>query len=340
MEPESILVIRMSSLGDIIHTLPSYSALRKRFPEAKISWVVEKKGREILELVPGIDEIVVLDSEKARKNPAEIFKIGKKVRKKYQVTLDFQGLIKSGFITFLSRSHRRIGFNKKNLKESLASIFYNESLEEIPEAIHVISKNLKLLTKLGIEEDKYEFPINLPSELVESLNAKLKKAGYEENKKLVVLNVGAGWKTKWWPSQRWAALGKQIMNKDLFLLVLWGTEEEKKAALDVGNQAPVVISPDLSIKEVMALIRISSIVISGDTFALQVACAFSVPVVGIYGPTNPSRNGPFAPGDKVAFHRLPCSFCYKRTCRELTCIERITVEEMVGLVREQLGKNA
>jgi heptosyltransferase-1 len=339
---DNFLIIRFSSLGDIIHTLPAFSALRKKFPKARISWLVERKGKEILEFVPGIDEVIVIDTENWRlKNIGkEIALLKRKIKNKYEVALDFQGLIKSGFISYLSRSRKRIGFQRKNLKESFASLFYNEKLEELPEDIHVISKNLKLLEKVGIQEEYYEFPIQLPPELLETVKAKLKKIGYEEKKKLILLNVGAGWETKRWFPERWVELVGRIKREDLFPLLLWGTEEEKSLASIVNQQTSVPIAPYLSVKEAMALVKMSSVVLSGDTFALQVACAFSVPVVGIFGPTNPRRNGPFSTQDKVAVQEIKCSFCFKRTCPTLECLEKITVNEVTELFSQLLKENA
>lgn len=333
MGDENFLIIRLSSLGDIIHTLPAFSALRKKFPRARISWAVERKGKEILDFVPGIDEVIVINTEnwRVRSLWKEISQLKSKIKNRNQTALDFQGLIKSGFISCLSRSRRRIGFRRKNLKESFASFFYNERLEEIPEDIHIMSKNLKLLEKVGIQEEHYEFPIQLPSELQETVKARIKEIGYEEEKKLIVFNVGAGWETKRWPPEKWVELGHRIKREDLFPLLLWGNEEERDLASVVNQQTSILIAPHLSIKEVMALMKLSSLVISGDTFALQVACAFAVPVVGIFGPTNPRRNGPFSPEDKVAVQEMNCSFCFKRTCPTLECLKKITVDEVTEL---------
>jgi len=344
LDPENFLIIRLSSLGDIIHTLPAFSALRKNFSDAKISWVVEKNGKEILDLVPGIDEIIVVDTAKWSLKPNKIWKeislLKRKIKKRDQVALDFQGLIKSAFIAYLSRSRRRIGFRGKNLKEPLASLFYNEKLGGISEEIHVISKNLALLKRIGIEEEDYEFPLQIPQELIESVKAKLRKIGYEEEKKLVIFNLGAGWETKLWFPERWAELWEQIKQQDLFPLLLWGNEEEKKLALFVNQQTSIPITPFFSIKEVMALVKLTSLLVSGDTFVLHAACAFSIPVVGIFGPTNPQRNGPFNPKDKVAVHEIECSFCYKRTCSSLDCLKKITAKEVAELCFQSFKENA
>jgi len=341
---DNFLIIRLSSLGDIIHTLPAFSALRKNFPEAKISWAAENKGREILDFVPGVDKIIVVHTEGWRINTkifwSEISHLKKELKNENQIALDFQGLVKSGFITFLSAAQKRVGFHRKNLREPLAALFYTERLEEIPETIHVISKNLKLLTKIGLHEEKYEFPLALPDELSEAVKAKLRKIGCDEQKKLILFNLGAAWETKRWFPEKWVELIEMMKKKDFFSILLWGNEEEKALAVKVHEKTRVPLSPSFSLKEVMALVKESSLLISGDTFALQVACALFRPVVGIFGPSNPRRNGPFGSHDKVAFHEIECSYCYKRSCPSLECLKKITPQEVAELSLQLLEENA
>lgn len=340
---DNFLIIRLSSLGDIIHTLPAFSALRKTFPEAKISWIVEEKGKEILDFVPGVDRIIVAQLRGWRLQTknfwAEISRLRRELKNKNQIALDFQGLAKSGFLALLSGARKRAGFHCKNLREPLAALFYTDRLEKIPETIHVISKNLRLLTMVGIQEERYEFPLALPGELLETVKAKLRQAGYDDNKKLILFNVGAAWETKRWFVENWVKLIEMMKKKELFPLLLWGNEEEKALAAEIQKKTQTPLSPFLSLKEVMALIKESSLLVSGDTFALQAACALSRPVVGIFGPTNPRRNGPFSPDDKVAFHELKCSYCYKRKCVSLECLKKIAPEQVAALGLQLLEEN-
>jgi len=337
------LIVKLSSLGDIIHTLPAYSALQNKFPGTRISWLVENKGKQILDLVPGIDKVIAVRAKGYRTTQTrfwqEIFHLK---QEGCSIAFDFQGLLKSGLLTFLSGAQKRIGFHPKNLKEPLASFFYTHRLCKIPENIHVITKNLKLLSMVGIQENSYEFPISIPMDLTESVKNKLKNIGYDEEKRIIILNVGAAWQTKRWYPEKWIELIKIIKmeQRDLFLLLLWGNEHEKELAYKIKEKTAVFISPFLSLKEVMALINEASLVVSGDTFALQAACALFRPVVGIFGPTNPRRNGPFNPRDRVVFHKLDCSYCYKRKCSNLECLKRITPEEVAFSSLKILEENA
>jgi lipopolysaccharide heptosyltransferase I len=331
--PQNFLIIRLSSLGDIIHTLPAFAALRRHFPQARIAWAVDEKGQAILACVPGLDEILVVKRGKLGWKAPHL-------HMRNRTALDFQGLIKSGLLAELSRAKKRIGFHKKNLKEHLASIFYTDRIPEVSENMSVMSKNLKLLEPLGIKEEKFEFPLRLPAEAAAKVRTELKRLGYKKGQKLVLCNVGAAWKTKRWPAERWTGLIEVMKRKrqGLFFLLLWGNREEADAARLVSSQTGSPFVPFLSVVEVMALIKAASLLISGDTFALQAACALSVPVVGIFGPTNPRRNGPFRAEDECAYHRRDCAPCYKRECREADCLEEITSEEVAALALKSLKR--
>jgi len=342
MHAQKFLIIRLSSLGDIIHTLPSYAALRRHVPNAEISWLVEEKGKEILELVPGLDRTIVMSLKGkpvlSKHFRSEVRRVLGAIRDKDRIALDFQGLFKSGLFAFLSRAKKRIGFHKNNLREKAARFFYTDYLAPVDESMHVVSKNLKLLTKLGIEDDTFYFPLEVPDVVVRDVRERI---GYEDSKKLILLNVGAAWVTKRWFEEKWIELirGLRERRKDVYLLVLWGNETEKGIADRIGNETQVEIAPELTLTEVLALVKTADLLISGDTFALQVACALGRPVVGLFGPTNPGRNGPFDPEKEVVFHEIECSYCYKRTCPSLECLKKITPGEVLELSLRRLDSN-
>jgi len=339
------LIIRLSSLGDIIHTLPAFCALRKSFPESNIRWLVEDKGAEILACVPGIDQIITARIKHwgltSPKFWSETTRIKREIQDRDQVVFDFQGLLKSGFLARLSKAKKRAGFHRSNLKESMASLFYTDQLDKVPEDLHVISKNLKLLTLVSVAEDAFEFPLRIDPSAQESVVHTLAEQGFGASQKLIILNIGAAWETKRWPAERWVELIQRLnrLKPDLFLLLLWGSEAEEITAQNIKRETGVCMAPFLTIKEVMALASEADLVVSGDTFALQAACALDRPVVGIFGPTNPKRNGPFRDSDRVAYHEMECSRCYKRTCEHLECLDKISAEEVTELCRQSLEDN-
>lgn len=321
------LIIRLSSLGDIVHAIPAFAALRLAEPKARISWIVSPKGKEILELVEGLDEIIV-----AGENGW-----GGRLRNPGRITLDFQGLLKSAAIGRLSRARRRLGFGAANLREPLARFFYTEKAAPMSEDQHVILKNLKLLALLGLEDNVVRFPLHIPEGIRIGVRARIEETGWMPGRPLAVFNVGAGWPTKRWFPERWIEALKRLDRAEAFPVLLWGNEEERHLASDIGRAAAVPVLPFFSVRDTFALLREAALLVSGDTFALQAAGALGLPAVAIFGPTNPRRNGPFSPRDQVVYHELPCGRCYRRECPHPKCLEAVTVDDVVRAVRRSLA---
>jgi heptosyltransferase I len=327
---ERFLIVRTSSLGDIIHALPALAALRKHKPEAEIRWVVGDKGRAILDWVEGLDGIVVTGSPGWHRA----------VRGHDQTSLDFQGLLKSGLIGFLSGAKRRIGFHSENLRERAARIFYTEQAASFPEIEHVIRKNIHLLASLGINETEIRFPLRVPDAAREAARETLRGLGWDGRARILLFNVGAAWPTKRWFPERWRETIAGVARPGRFLVLLWGSPDEKAIAEEVAGTEPqrlAALVPFLTIPESMALIASAGLLVSGDTFALQAAAALDVPIVGLFGPTDPRRNGPFLERDKVVHPELACSRCYKRACDTIECLKAITAGEVAARIEEALA---
>ena len=217
---DNFLIVRLSSLGDIVHTLPAFAALRRNFPGARIRWAVEQPGREILDLVPGIDEIVVVGRKIWERNIRDL-------GRRDQTALDFQGLVKSALLVLLSRSRRTVGFSRENCREPLAAAFYKEKLPPFSEDdLHVISKNLRLLSLVGIREEIFEFPVSFPKISGNRCSAS-SPPGLRGVAAALVLNVGAAWETKRWFADRWVDLLGLVKPQGAFPLILWGNRLEK-----------------------------------------------------------------------------------------------------------------
>ncbi len=327
---DAFLIVRLTSLGDIVHTLPAFAALKKHRPGAHVAWVVEKAGREILELVEGLDEIIV------RGEPGWLGRF----RRRDRTALDFQGLIKSGFLARLSGARLRLGFSGMNLKEPPAALFYNRRLPEFREDGHVIAKNLRLLRLLGIEENQFSFPLRIPEGLRARAREGLSGLGWRHQRPLVLCNVGAAWATKRWSASGWAGILPALKSAGAYPVLLWGNEDERRIAETAAAGTGIPLSPFLTVKDVLAWIRESRLVISGDTFALQAACALGVPVVALFGPTAPERNGPFDSRDKVVYAPRDCAPCYRRTCERPDCLSAIEPREVAAAAMELLKPHA
>lgn len=323
---KKFLIIRTSSLGDIVHTIPAFAALRKSEPEARISWVVSPKGRPILELVSGLDEIITIGEPGWKKA----------LRDRDRIALDFQGLLKSAWIGYLSRARRRLGFSAANLREPPARVFYTERAPALPEDGHVILKNIRLLELLGFTDRTIRFPLTVPEEILRGVEDRLAETGFVPGRSLAIFNVGAAWATKRWLPERWTETLHKIDRTRMFPVLLWGTSDEQRMAAEIGVAARIPLLPFLSLEETFALFKKADVLVSGDTFALQAACAVGLPVVALFGPTNPLRNGPFTPRDRVVYHELPCGRCYRRTCPNPKCMAAIEADEVVRAVDEVL----
>ena len=305
-----ILIIRLSSLGDIIHTLPSMELLRKQFPLARIDWVLEEGFHDILKHNPFIDRTYLLRFRSpVRKNKWRTFMNAfKQIRKeKYDIAIDFQGLIKSSFLSSLSGAVYKVGFAEPDLREKYAKYFYNATPHHCYEGSHIIVKNLSLLSIFNIYNGAPCSPTIFISENDEvAVKEDLKK---KELNNYYVVHPWAGWKTKLWNLKNYAQLIEHFYDKTgLMGLVTWAPHEYGKALqfMKMCTRGAVLSLPT-TIGKLSALIKNSMLVIGGDTGALHIADALQKPLLALYGPTKPSRTGPINPHARTLYHQLECS---------------------------------
>ncbi len=339
---DKIVIVKLSSLGDIIHTLPAFKLLREKFPSSEITWIVEKNGKEILEMVDGIDKIYTIDTKDLRRGK-KIVKNISKIRKlksiKADILFDFQGTMKSAVVTSLINSKRKIGFSNKNLREKTSRFFYKETVPYFEETEHIISKNIHLLSSINIKTTTISFPsFNFTKKLENGVKEKLKNIN---TKKVIILNVGGGWETKRLGVKKWIDIAKGIIDRNFIPLVLWGNDFEKKDAAKVALESGALLAPPFTIKELFPLIKSSLLLVSGDTLPLHIAEAVKTPTVSFFGPTLPSRNGPVNPISEVVFYKLKCSGCFKRKCSNPICmtkIKPIDILKKVDLILSKIQK--
>jgi lipopolysaccharide heptosyltransferase I len=341
----NILIVKLGSIGDIVHTLPALAALRQRFPGARIDWLVESRSRDILLGNPQVDNLLEVDTLSWRRRLGHFDTWKNIVRSlralrgcRYDVILDFQGLLKSAVCSFLARGSRRIGFDRGHLRESLARFFTTERLAPGGDHRHVIDRNLYLLTSLGIETRDRSFSIVVPEEmeaLAETTLQSWQLADY------VALNPGGGWETKRWPPERFGLLATDIRKETgLQSLVLWGPGEKEIAESVVREAAGAArLAPPTELRQMIPYLRRARLFVGGDTGPLHIASALGVPVVGIYGPTDPERNGPAGAADRVVVHSVPCGPCYKRRCPgfDQVCLRSMEEQAVLDAVRLRLA---
>ena len=330
---KSIAIIRLSSLGDIVHALPAFQALRRHYPEARISWIAEAAGASLLENFPGIDRIIVFDLKARKGSIARIkYLIGfvRRWRGQFDLVLDFQGLIKSALLAFLLGGNR-LGFASGNTREAMAALFYSRRAVYFPEDRHVIYKNMHLLSLLGISSAAVEYPVQewVPSrqlsEFLEQNNL--------HDKDWIVLNVGGGWPTKILSEKQWRQIAGGLKD-DCRLVMLWGNEKERETAAAVSRQSGVLLAPFMNFSDLLYFINQARLVISGDTLALHLADLTRTSAVGIFGPSSPQRNGPLFSESRTVYQKLTCSFCYRRKCDTMKCIRDIVTEDIIEAARK------
>jgi lipopolysaccharide heptosyltransferase I len=334
MGNERFLVVRLGSLGDIVHTLPAVHALRAKFPGAQIDWLVEDKWRALLIGNPDINEVIHLD----RSTWSGVSSCVRQLRRrKYDCAIDFQGLYKSALLTRLSGARRRIGFAIELLRESGAAWFYTERVHST--ASHVVDQNLALAHNLGAEKGETRFPLANSDEAERFVRMQL---GAKGGKKYFVMSPGGGWMSKCWPAEQYGHLHRRLLSLYSFAgwrgVVNYGPGERKLAEavrLVAGEADPLLFSGDLP--QLMALIRGTALFVGGDSGPLHLAVALGTPVVGLYGPTDPSRNGPYSAADVVVRNARAEETTCKRDSSPALSMRSITVDQVVAAVQRRLG---
>ena len=340
------LLVRLGALGDIVHAIPVAAALRRAFPTAGIDWLVSAKHRDILDLVPVVDRRLVITDRRGgvRDGGSSVAAIRELRKSRYDVAFDLQGLFKSALLARLSGAPRVIGFSSAYLRERIARPLYTEvhdpgggGMYAPGETSHVVQMNLGLLTLIGVTVGRPEYPIEHTASPVAARVIEQVAGPY------AILNAGAAWPNKRWPPDRFAALARTLRERErLTSIVAWGPGEEQLADEIVGGSAGAAIrSPRTSIADLVALIRGAAVMVSGDTGPTHIAAAVGTPLVGIYGPTRPSRNGPWAAGDITVSRSDVCECHHLRRCRLATmCLLDIQVEEVANAVGRRLSDRA
>lgn len=339
-----ILIVKLSSIGDAVHALPALRTLRHNLPDAYIAWIVEEKAREVLEGNEDINRVITINTRKWRKSLKgsvfreflEVIKILR--RERFDTAIDIQGLFKSGIISYISGAKTIIGFDSKNCREYLNTLFTNIKVSPEDKDIHVVDKNLSLLKPLGLKEIKREFHIKTSPGDTEYINEFLSQ--HNPNRKpLIAINPSAGWRTKEWGMGNYARLADRIISEmGADVIFTWGPGEETmiKDVTASMSHTPL-IAPPTSIKQLVALLKECSLFIGGDTGPLHLAAAIKIQTIAIYGPSDPLRNGPYGDNHITIYKKLDCSGCYKRRCDTIKCMEMISVEDVFSAVNRQLS---
>lgn len=335
-----ILIIKLSSIGDVVHTLPALYALRNAYPSAKIDWLVEEEPSNILIGHPLLNDVFTIKKKGWLKDFKRTYAVAKKIRAlNYDIILDFQGLLKSGIWVFLSNGKRRIGFDKSR---EMSYLFLNERLPPYNHDKHAVERYLDLVKHLGIKCDSINFPIPITEKEKKKVSGLLKTGSILEGTSFIVVNPMARWETKLWDIKKIAELCNEMVDSFSCKVVVVGASSEKdnKEFFSLTNNRVVDLTGKTTLKELAHLMSLSSVVITVDSGPMHIAAAMGVPVVAIFGPTAPWRTGPYGEGHTVIRKELPCSPCFSRVCKDKDniCMKEIEVRDVLSVVEAQLKR--
>jgi lipopolysaccharide heptosyltransferase I len=351
-----ILIIKPSSLGDVIHALPFLKAVKDSFPDAQVDWAISKNLKGILEGNPLIHELISFDKEswKDIKNLpqtlSEITGLRKFLKsKRYDLAVDLQGLLRSGLITFFTPASTKIGF--KHAREG-SRYFYDKKISDNG-AVHAVDKCLEVAAAIGAKSKKIGFPLHTDAKAREKITQLTDNVS-----EYIVIVPSARWATKRWPAEYFSSLIKKIPCP----CVIAGTKADRALAHEIIQQTisrdqrtKTSLSPDkkaesnntiidlsgrTTLKELVALIDGAKAVVSNDSGPMHIAAALNKPVVALFGPTDPAKTGPYGwqkhKNMKVIRTTVPCSPCRKKRCREFLCMKDIDVDRVFNALREYL----
>ena len=347
---DRVLVVRTSAMGDIIHALPAVAALRESLPELIIGWVVEERWVELLcspsaplagprsASRPLVDRIHTVNTKgwrRALTTPDTWRQVSGSVRDlripHYYIAVDFQGAFRSALIARLSGAEKIYGF--ANPRESIAKIACTERITA--NGTHVVEQNLSLSEALLGKR------VGLPGAQLprdEAAERECNRYMAEHRiEKFALLNPGAGWGAKQWPAERYGEVAKQLSQDGLGCLINYGPGEQRLATAAETSSEGHAKAIQLSLTQLIAFTRRAALFIGGDTGPMHLAAALKIPVVALFGPTDPARNGPFGTSGIVLRNQLsPTS--HKRRIQPDAGLLAITVGEVVAAAKELLTR--
>ena len=337
----NILIIKLSAIGDVVHTLPSLAALRRMFPHSHITWVIEEGAADLIAEHPHLNRVLVSRRKSWMRKPLQksTFREVKEFLftlrdRRYDTVIDFHGLFKSTIIAAASPGRRRIGY--RSLQE-LSGLFYNERIPEDMDK-HAVERYLDFIRYLGWPNPPVEFLIPSPEDVKEKARHLLASRGITpERDPFIAINPMALWPTKLWREEGFARLTEMIGERLNLPVVFTGGIEE---ALYIRHIASLMKHPviDLTGKTTLRVLaeiyRHAKLLVSTDSGPMHIAAAVGTPVVALFGPTDPRRTGPYGRGHEVIRAGVPCSPCFLKSCHSRVCMTSISVEEVFSRVEK------
>lgn len=334
-----ILVIKISSIGDVILAIPSFRALREKFPNAKIYVLVGLKSRQIVQSCPYIDEVIVFDRNKEGSS-FRLFRVAKELSSyKFDIVIDLQNNKISHLLSFLCWAPSRYGFDNGKF-----SFLLNHRVRFIGlGVINPVEHQSKVLGILGVDIKDYSLKLWPTESDFKYIDEQLSMEWVSREQPLVGINLSssAKWQTKRWPLENFIHLTDSLA-KDNIRTVLTGSDEDLHLAnrfVSISKAKPINFVGKTSLLELTALIKRCNMFITGDSAPMHIAAAMKTPFVALFGPTDPKRHLPPAEDFVLIKKDLKCAPCYKRQCLNPKCMNEITSEEVLSVIKEKLNSS-
>ena len=336
--PRTIVVVKLSAIGDVLHGVPTAVALKRAYPEARIGWVVEGRAGDVLAGHPAIDHLFRLP-----RGWLKSFTALRGLRRQLRdfapdVTLDLQGLLKSAVPTWLSGAPIRIGHAAPESREQ-AWRFYTHPVEAT--TAHVIDRNLHLLSVLDVHDARGSF--DMPRWPVSRLRMQEWLSSLRLSSPPALINPGAGWPSKIWPAERFAAVARDLHRRHAIpSIVVWGGAAEREAAERIVAESgtAAIMAPQTTLQDLGELCRLARAFISSDTGPLHLAAAVGTPCVGLFGPVPAKRNGPYGPGHRTVEPTAALRPAWEDRKTDRLAMEAIDVDSVVAAASEVLARTA
>jgi lipopolysaccharide heptosyltransferase I len=351
MEHRKFLILRLGAVGDVIRTLPAVKALKNYYPSSHIAWVVEEPSQALLESQPEIDEVILFHRKRwtdGIKSPREMRRTAGEAlgfitdlrRRGFDTVLDFHGILKSGLISFFSGAPKRIGFDRRSIKEG-NFLFSNVKVQLQEERVSRYQRNFGLLKGIGLKVNGFRQSLHIPQKDQEYVESFFNGLSIPANSPLIAIHPGTSLKTfyKRWMANQYSQLADRLIRElRASVIFTWGPEELRWVE-DIQKEMKEVsiLGPKTeSLTQLGEVYRRCDLYVGGDTGPMHIASFMGIPVVVIYGPTDPIVNEPLGQHRKVR-KEVGCNPCRNRSCKELTCLKAITVEDVFKATTEFLS---
>lgn len=346
---KKILIIKLSSIGDVVHSLPFLEAMKQCCPDSAIDWLVEEEASQVILGHRAINRVIISGRKRWQRdilNPLKFIKTSsdaitfcKEVKlSSYDIVVDLQGLFRSGILAAVSKGKRKIGMSGS--REG-ASIFLKEPPVPVSYEQHAIDRYLKVASYLGcnIDNIKGEIPVSEQDKIL----ADSMLGSQIENKNIIAVNPMAKWKTKLWEEDKFSELASMLQENLSCRIIFTGSKHDVPVIDGIINKIDskdgiINLAGKTSLKELAYLYSRCSVLICTDTGPMHIAAAMGCRVVALFGPTSPLRTGPYGRGHKVIRSDMDCSPCLKKECDNTACMKNITVAAVFDAVKSSLSR--